>query len=87
MLNERGLQFGAGCEGAPINRAMNRLTRHHTEYGQSGRRVQMKTLPAGGRVPPRPATCARVFGLFSHSRFTRFTPYPQTDSIGASRGA
>ncbi len=27
---------------APINRAMNRLIRHHTEYGQSGRRVQMK---------------------------------------------
>ncbi len=27
---------------APINRSLDRLIRHHTEYGQSGRRVQKK---------------------------------------------
>ncbi len=29
-----------------------RLTRHHTEYGQSGRRVQMKKPAGAGRVSP-----------------------------------
>ncbi len=34
---------------APINRAVGRLIRHHIEYGQSGQRVQMKTLPVYGK--------------------------------------
>ncbi len=48
----RGLQYSAGGRFAPstapwVGRV--RLIRHHTEYGQSGQRVQMKKPAGAGR--------------------------------------
>ena len=40
--NGRGLQFGASGRGGPPSTAWDWLIRHHTEYGQSGRRAQKK---------------------------------------------
>ncbi len=58
--------------GSPV---VDRIIRHHTEYGQSGQRVQMKTLPAGWwSPPPRPPAGARAIRLFDRSDFTRFRP-------------
>jgi len=56
---------------APINRALGRvrLTRHHTEYGQSGRRVQKKKprrSGAGGAKKERsPKALSQAFFLLS----------------------
>ncbi len=59
---------------APINRC-GRLIRHHIEYGQSGRRVQMKKRPLGWwSPPPRPTSRTRAIRLFDRSDFTRFSP-------------
>ncbi len=71
---------------APINRAMGRLIRHHVEYGQSGRRVQMKKPAGAGRVfrlgNEMPAGCARgALKLGASGQATR-ADHP-TDTRGA----
>ena len=67
---------------------LQRLIRHHTEYGQSGQRVQMKRLLAGGQPPPGRSRAlvlsASLIAAISHGFRP---PYRLIDSIAASRGA